>query len=81
MTDRQEVKVVRRRDLRWNRVTLTRRFRSTEDALTWLRADVARLKDLPAEIKGWLKGRPRWEVHEGGKTILTVDEWGRETAA
>ena len=75
------MKAVRTRDHMWNRVNLTRRFSSTEAALDWVRADVARLQDLPATPKGWLPDRPRWAVHDGDQTILTVDEWGRETAA
>lgn len=64
-----------------SRVILTKRFPSTDAALKWLRADVARLKNQPLSPEGWLQDRPRWEVIEGGKTVLTVDEWGREEAA
>ena len=73
--------VVRTRDHMWNRVNFTKRFGSTKEALEWVRADVKRLKSLPATPKGCLKERPRWAVHDGERTILTVDEWGREEAA
>lgn len=64
-----------------SRVHLTKRFRSTKAALNWLRADVAQYKNQPLTPEGWLQDRPRWEVIEGGKTTLTVNEWGIEEAA
>jgi len=63
------------------RVHLTKRFPSTEAALKWLRADIAQYKSQPLTPEGWLQDRPTWEVIKGGKTVLTVDEWGREEAA
>ena len=62
------------------RVHLAKRFRSAKDALKWVREDVDLLKSLPRAARGWLEDRPRWAVTDGGKTILTVDEWGREEA-
>lgn len=64
-----------------SRVVFTKRFPSTAAALKWLRKDIAQYKSQPLTPEGWLQDRPTWEVIEGGKTVLTVDEWGIEEAA